>query len=127
MVYKEGLLIKNRRLLLKQYINSYLWIDVIGLVSLIVPVILKQYYAANLAKIFFLPKIVVLNNLDAKIVNVLIFRARTKTFYLIGRLLVFMVMISHYIGIGFYMVGYYVYSTNYYGPNTPNLCWLYNA
>ena len=74
-----------------------------------------------------MPKVLVLNELDDKIVDVLVFRARTKTLYLIGRLIVFLILISHFIGIGFYMVSYYIYSTNYYGPNTPNICWLYNA
>ena len=39
----------------------------------------------------------------------------------------FLILGSHYIGIFFYMIDYYVYVTNYYGPNTPNLCWIYNA
>ena len=30
-------------------------------------------------------------------------------------------------GIGFYMVSQWVYINNYYGPNTPNLCWVYNS
>jgi hypothetical protein len=25
------------------------------------------------------------------------------------------------------MIDKWVYDTNYYGPNTPNLCWIYNA
>ena len=34
---------------------------------------------------------------------------------------------SHIIGIGFYLVDWYVYTTNYYGPNTPNYCWIYGS
>jgi hypothetical protein len=30
-------------------------------------------------------------------------------------------------GIGFYLVSLWVYENNYYGPNTPNLCWIYNS
>lgn len=125
--YREGLLVKDRKMLLKQYISTYFWVDVIGLISIIIPLILRQYLAANIVKILFFPKILVLNHLDEKIVNVLILRTRAKTAYLISRLIVFLILISHYIGIGFYMVSYYVYSTNYYGPNTPNICWIYNA
>lgn len=127
MKYREGLLIKDRKILLSEYLEFNFWIDAMALFSVVFPLILRQYYAANLIKILFYPKIIILNQLDMRIVKVLVFNVKAKTFYLIGRLVVFMIMISHYIGIGFYMVGYYVYSTNYYGPNTPNLCWLYNA
>ena len=41
--------------------------------------------------------------------------------------MVFIYIVAHYLGIGFYLVGYYVYSTNYYGPLTPLICWLYSA
>lgn len=27
----------------------------------------------------------------------------------------------------FYLVGLYVYNTNYYGPNTPMISWIYNS
>lgn len=47
--------------------------------------------------------------------------------YQIGRLVIFIFLVAHYLGIGFYIVGYYIYSTNYYGPNTPNISWLYNS
>ncbi len=36
-------------------------------------------------------------------------------------------MLSHYAGGIFYAIDLYIYETNYYGPNTPNLCWLYNS
>lgn len=29
--------------------------------------------------------------------------------------------------IGFFLVSKWVYTNNYYGPNTPNICWVYNA
>lgn len=127
MEYREGLLIKDTRILVKEYLRRNFWIDIIGLLSLLIPMIFRQYYAVNLLKIFFLPKVLILNRLDRKVVNVLVFQVRTKTIYLIARLVVFMILISHFIGIGFYMVAYYIYSTNYYGPNTPNITWIYNA
>lgn len=127
MEYREGLLIKDTRILVKEYLRRNFWIDIIGLLSLLIPMIFRQYYAVNLLKIFFLPKVLILNRLDRKVVNVLVFQVRIKTIYLITRLVVFMILISHFIGIGFYMVAYYIYSTNYYGPNTPNITWIYNA
>lgn len=127
MEYREGLLIKDTRILVKDYLRRNFWIDIIGLLAVVIPMAFRQYYAVNLLKIFFLPKVVILNLLDDKVVSVLVFQVKIKTVYLIARLVVFMILISHFIGIGFYMTGYYVYSTNYYGPNTPNISWLYNA
>ena len=37
------------------------------------------------------------------------------------------ILYSHFIGIFFYLVSLWVYENNYYGPNTPNLCWIYNS
>lgn len=50
-----------------------------------------------------------------------------STIYLVLKLVVFCYIYSHFSGIGFYLVSMYVYNSNYYGPNTPNLCWIYNA
>jgi hypothetical protein len=36
-------------------------------------------------------------------------------------------MIAHYIGIGYFVISYWIYYNNIYGPNTPNVCWIYNA
>ena len=50
-----------------------------------------------------------------------------NTSYLVLKLVVFSVFYAHFMGIFFYMVSYYIYETNYYGPNTPNLLWIYNS
>ncbi len=57
----------------------------------------------------------------------LVFQNRLKLIYQIARLVIFIFIVAHYLGIGFYILGYYIYSTNYYGPNTPNISWIYNS
>lgn len=50
-----------------------------------------------------------------------------NTAYLVVKLIVFGFIYAHYMGLFFYMVSQWVYQNNYYGPNTPNLCWVYNS
>src|SRR5690606_3430297 len=96
MRYKEGLLIKDRKILRKEYLRVNFWIDVVGLCAIVIPLVFRAFYAVNIIKIFFLPKIVILSQLDDKIVSVLVFHVKIKMFYLIGRLVIFMIMLSHY-------------------------------
>lgn len=50
-----------------------------------------------------------------------------STIYLCIKLAVVLIVYAHYLGIGFYLVSLWVYNNNYYGPNTPNICWIYNS
>lgn len=50
-----------------------------------------------------------------------------NTVYLVIKLIILCYFYSHYMGIGFYLTSLWVYNNNYYGPNTPNLCWIYDA
>lgn len=91
------------------------------------PNIESNYFVSNWLKVLFFVKIVHLSQLNRRLKQVLIFQRKLNTLYLITRLVIFMILISHYGGIGFYMVGNYVYSTNYYGPITPLITWVYSA
>ena len=44
MCYKEGQLIKDRKVLLKDYLKMNFWIDIIGLLSIVIPVMLRDYF-----------------------------------------------------------------------------------
>lgn len=50
-----------------------------------------------------------------------------NTTYLCIKLAVILIIYAHYMGIAFYLVSWWIYRNNYYGPNTPNLCWIYNS
>jgi len=51
----------------------------------------------------------------------------TNTLYSVFRLTLYAYLYSHYMGIFFYLVSYAVYESNFYGPNTPNIVWVYNS
>lgn len=59
--YKEGLLIKDRKVLVKEYLRVNFWIDIVGLISILIPLIFRDNYMVNIMKIFFIPKVLVIN------------------------------------------------------------------
>lgn len=127
MYYDRGLLINDKEFLLRRYYKRYFWIDILGLLAVLIPTILNQYFFINFAKIFFIPKIITIQYLNKRIMQTLVFQNKLKLIYQIARIVIFIYIVAHYLGIGFYILGYYIYSTNYYGPNTPNICWIYNS
>lgn len=54
-------------------------------------------------------------------------RFRRSHFYAMARIVFFMLLWGHWLGVGFFAVDYQVYASNFYGPNTPNYCWVYNS
>ena len=81
----------------------------------------------NYAKILFFFKITVLNRIDVLYQKMLIFYIKWNMAYLILRQIIIVVLTTHYLGVIFFAVDNYVYTNNYYGPNTPLLSWIYNA
>lgn len=124
--YSKGLLIKNHRLIAKNYIPTYLIIDIVAIISVTLPFATNSY-TLNWIKLLFLPKIRTLYLIDKEYIRITQLSIKIHTFYLLSRLVLLLILGSHYTGIFFYMIDYYVYATNYYGPNTPTLCWIYNA
>ena len=51
----------------------------------------------------------------------------SNTMYLVLKLVVLSLFFSHFVGIFFYLVSLQLYKLNYYGPNTPNIVWIYNS
>jgi hypothetical protein len=47
--------------------------------------------------------------------------------YGLGRIILLILLWSHWFGIGFFALDYWIYTNNIYGPNTPNYCWIYNS
>lgn len=50
-----------------------------------------------------------------------------NTMYLVVKLVIISVYYAHFMGIFFYLVSLHIYNTNHYGPNTPNIVWIYNS
>lgn len=81
----------------------------------------------NYFKVIFCTKIVTLNKIDIIYQKMLVFKLQWNIVYLISRQIILVVISTHYIGVIFFSIDYYVYSTNYYGPSTPNRCWIFTA
>jgi hypothetical protein len=91
-------------------------------------------YQTNYIRGIFLIRIYQLFDIDNDFQKLVQHQLRLYVFYMLFRLIVSFFFASHYIGIfiinlgiGFYLVDYQVYSSNFYGPNTPLYCWIYNA
>lgn len=125
-VYMYGSLITNKKIIIRQYWKVSFWVDLISVVAVLIPYVHQGFYS-NYLKLFFLPRVYTLYYNEKTLKSHLQTSNKLYLIYSIARIIVLMVMISHYIGIGFYMVDISVYENNSYGPNTPNYCWVYNA
>lgn len=113
-------------MIVKRYLRVRFYIDVIAIISIAIPFI-SGTFALNWIKALFFLKIYTVYEIDKEFIRVSQLKIKYHTFYLLCRLILFLYLGSHYLGIWFYMVDYWVYANNYYGPNTPNICWIYNA
>lgn len=59
--------------------------------------------------------------------KIFVFHNKLQTLFLMARLVVFLILCAHCIGVGFFYIDHWIYTNNYYGPNTPNICWIYNS
>lgn len=124
--YNKGILIENRVTIFKRYIRKGFWLDLIGFLALLIPYI-HRGLISNIFKLFFLTKFYELYYLDQYVALMIKNNFKRSHFYSIFRVVYIAFLWAHYLGIGFYKVSEYVYLTNYYGPNTPNVCWIYNS
>jgi hypothetical protein len=124
--YRQGILILDRKEIYRHYLRTHCIIDLTGLI-VVMMCFFSGSYVLNYIKILFLLKLFNLYLIDQTLQRVLQFHRTRSTAYLVTRLIMIMVMGCHYLGGIFYAIDLYVYNTNYYGPNTPAWCWLYNA
>ena len=116
----------NKLKIVGNYLKLYFLIDFVG-VLVVTTCFFSGSVAFNYIKILFFFKTTVLNRIDVLFQKMLIFYLKWNMGYLILRQIVIVILSTHYLGIIFFAVDHYVYSTNYYGPNTPLLSWVYNA
>ena len=65
----------------------------------------------------------IFSDLD-RLTQIYIFR---NTVFNLIKLILYAYFFAHFMGIFFYRVSLYVYESNFYGPNTPNIVWIYNS
>ena len=110
----------------KYYLRKYFLIDVAS-VLIITACFFSQEMVLNYFKIIFYLKLVTLAKIDTIYQKMLVFYLKWNIIYLIFRQILMVVMSTHYIGVIFFGIDYYVYKTNYYGPSTPARCWVFTA
>ena len=124
--YDCGLLITNPHLTLRRYTRACIWIDLAGIVVVIVPLATGNLNA-NYGKALWFLKVYTAFLINNEYERMTQLHLTLNTCYLIFKIFVVFYWFSHFIGVGFYRVSLWVYQNNYYGPNTPNICWIYHA
>ena len=124
--YSHGILILDRKRIYRHYLRYHFFIDLLGLI-VVMACFFSGAFVMNYFKALFLLKLYNLYLIDVTFQRVLQFHRTRSTIYMVGRLILIMIMACHYLGGIFYAIDLYVYNTNYYGPNTPSWCWIYNA
>ena len=104
----------------------YLWFDLVALISVAAP-----YFSLSLSfnyfKLLFIVKLIPAYDLDKYLLMYVKSRFKRSHIYGLFRLIMLIILWSHWFGVGFFALDYWVYSSNYYGPNTPSYCWIYNS
>lgn len=124
--YQNGILVQNRVSIFKRYYRLYLWFDLLAFLGVLIPYVALDA-ASNYFKILFAFKLVTAYDLDKYLMLLVRNRFRKSHLYAMARIIFFMILWSHWLGVGFFALDYMVYASNYYGPNTPMYCWLYNS
>ena len=124
--YHQGILFTDRLKVSQNYFKKYFLIDFVAIVT-VSTCFFTGSMILNYIKVLFYLKVVNLNKIDTIYQKMLIFYLKWNMIYLIFRQIIIVLISTHYLGVVFFAIDNYVYSTNYYGPSTPALCWVYNA
>lgn len=120
------MLVISRVAIFKRYSRVYLWVDLLALISVAAPYV-SLSLNTNYFKLLFFLKLIAAYDLDKYLLMYVKNRFKNSHIYGLFRLVFFIVLWSHWFAVGFFALDYWVYTTNYYGPNTPNYCWIYNS
>lgn len=96
------------RLIVKRYLSFRVYIDVLAILSVSIPFISGQY-ALNWIKVIFLLKIYSVLEIDKEFIRVSQLKVSYHTFYLLSRLVLLLILGSHFLGILFFIIDYYIY------------------
>ena len=83
--------------------------------------------ASNYFKVLFLFKLVSAYDLDKYLSMLVRHRFGRSIAYAMCRIVFFMILWSHWLGVIFFAIDFALLESNYYGPNTPNVIWIYNS
>lgn len=124
--YHNGIMIVNRGAIFKRYVRWRIYTDSLALLGLVIPY-LGKLSTLNVFKVFFFLKIPSALTIDKELLIQVRSKSRSNHVYAIARLVFIALLWAHYLGIFFFVIDLAIYNSNYYGPNTPSYCWVYNS
>ena len=126
--YSEGLLIKDVGLIFKEYTRRAIYVDLTGIIIILVPLAVGWVNIyVNWLKILWFIKLYTIDKINDEFQRITQLYIIRNTIFLVSKLIIFSIIYAHFYAIFFYLVSYYLYVTNYYGPNTPMILYLYNS
>ena len=97
-IFLYGHLIVNHSIIIKTYLYYDLWVDLISLISVVIPYLYGDYIF-NYTKLFFVIKMNSLYKIEQLFKNQFQTNSKFYTAYSIARIIMVMIIISHFIGI----------------------------
>ena len=116
----------DRLKVVNHYLKNYFLIDFIS-VLIVTVCFFTQDMTLNYVKMVFYFKFTTLHRIDTIYTRILVFYLKWNVVYIIFKQILVVLISTHYIGVIFFAIDYYVYSNNLYGPSTPARCWIYTA
>lgn len=113
--YTGGVLIMDRKRILRNYLRSHILIDIPTIIILFLCVV-TQSYNLNYAKLFLFFKLYTISVIDMIFQRKLQTKRVQKTIYVIARLLIIVLLISHFMGLIFYAMDYYILTNGIFAP-----------
>jgi hypothetical protein len=123
--YERGQLVRNHKVLLRKYWRFTGWVDIIFLLSVILPPT-TQIFWLNYLKIVTLLKLVKLKGLRGEVVQRIELNNSVRVGFLVVMLLVDIFAISHYIACIFYYLDVVVVREGLFPPSVVH-SWIYNG
>lgn len=124
--YDEGILVTDRKKIIKRYFPYQATIDIIGLFVVLVTFANGSYFL-NYFKVLFFLKILNLYQIDVIFQRVLMSSMKLNSTYLIFRQIVMVLIAAHYYAVTYFALSKWIYETNHYGPSTPILSWVFEC
>lgn len=113
--YTEGILIMDRKRILTNFLKRHFLIDIPSIIILFLCIV-TQNYGLNYAKIYLVLKLYTLNKIDQIYQRKLQTKRLRKTVYVITRLLLIVLLLSHVMGLIFYAMDYYFLTSGIFAP-----------
>lgn len=121
--YEQGILVLDQKEIIKN-IGVFNLINMVYSATIVSLGFYTQVFFINYLKLGFLLRLTTLRRIDKNIQKHLLRSRNLCTIYLIARLFLILVFISHVMGLLFYVLDRYLLLSNYFGDETSSQCWL---